>query len=544
MKDLVQALERRLALERAARWAAELELERCRQDAARMSARQEALLSDRTAEIARARDEAIASSGAKSAFVANVSHEIRTPLTSIIGFAELLLDDRAAPIDRNEAVQTIIRNGRHLLSMVNDILDLSKIETGQVRAERIDFPLPVLLRELTELVAGKVEERHLEFRVEPVLPLPAAVRTDPVRLKQILLNLIANAVKFTRTGSVTLGLAWNAPSRVLRLTVTDTGIGMTPEQLAGLFQPFTQADISTTRKFGGTGLGLYISKQLCDLLGARITVDSEPGRGSAFHVDIDQTDIESAAELLTFEGDLIDFDRQPFVVTQVSVPELQGCVLVVDDGEDIRRLVHAYLQQAGLTVETAVDGGEAIAMGTQRKYDLVLMDMQMPGIDGVSATRALRARGVATPIVALTANVMKSDVRRYRAAGCTDVLAKPIDREAFYDVVERLLGHSLAGAALMVQPDLQATLDALRDEFLAGLPSHLERLAKALGDGDWPAAQSVAHTIKGTAGSFGFPALTDVAGLAELAIRAEEFGRAAAICGRLLDSGSRALQSA
>jgi signal transduction histidine kinase/CheY-like chemotaxis protein len=544
MKDLVEALERRLAIERSARRAAEAQLAQCHQEMARASALQDDLLRERTAEIARARDDAIASSGAKSAFVANVSHEIRTPLTSIIGFAELLLDPEAAEVGRRESLQTIVRNGRHLLSMVNDILDLSKIETRQVLVERVDVPLPVLLRELTELVAGRVEERGLEFRVEPILPLPAVVRTDPVRLKQVLVNFFGNAVKFTRTGSITLGLAWDAETNTLQFSVADTGIGMTPDQLGRLFQPFVQADVSTTRKFGGTGLGLYISKQLADLLGACITVDSRPGRGSTFRLQLAQPEAEAGVELLTMEGDLIDFDRQPFVITQVSVPELQGCVLIADDSADIRRLLKAYLGQAGLDVEMAVDRREAVEKGVGRRFDLILMDMQMPEVDGESATRALRARGVVAPIVAVTANVRASDIRRYREAGCTDVLAKPIDRAAFYDVLARRLHGDMPGSSVPVPPELRATLDALRAEFLAGLPSELKRLQRALGDKDWVAARAVAHTLKGTAGSFGFGMLTEVAGLAELAILAKEDARAATLCERVVEEGRHALQLA
>lgn len=543
MKDLVEALERRLARERIARRAAEDQLALHRQHAA-ASARQESLLRERTTEMARARDEAVASSGAKSAFVANVSHEIRTPLTSIIGFAELLLDPGTSEVDRQEAVRTIIRNGRHLLAMVNDILDVSKIETRQVAVERVDVPLPVLLRELTELVSGRVEERCLEFRVEPALPLPATVHTDPVRLKQILVNFFGNAVKFTRTGAVTLGLAWNADARSLRFSVADTGIGMTPEQVSRLFKPFAQADVSTTRKFGGTGLGLYISRQLAQLLGARITVDSEPGRGSVFHLDLSQPDADADGELLTMEGDLIDLDRQPFVVTQVSPPELQGRVLVADDSPDIRRLLEAYLRQAGLEVETATDGREAVDKALRQPFDLILMDMQMPRLDGLGALRALRTGGAAAPIVAVTANVRASEVRRYREAGCADVVAKPIDREVFYEVVGRLLAGALPASAEEMPPEVQAMLDALRDKFLAGLPAELERLEQACRRRDWPSALVVAHGLKGTAGSFGFPELTRIAGLAELAIRADEPVRAATICRRVVEEGERALKRA
>jgi len=543
MKQLVDALERRLALEREARQQAEAELARCKRELDARALGQDALVRERTDELMLARDEAIAASSAKSAFLANMSHEIRTPLTSIIGFAELLLDPPSDGIDHRHALQTIIRNGRHLQEILDDILDLSKIETRRIDIESVELPLPVLLRELTTLVNGRIEERGLEFRVEPTLPLPGRLRTDPVRLKQILVNFFSNAIKFTQAGSITLRLAWDEAANTLRLTVADTGLGMTPSQLLRLFQPFSQADVSTTRKFGGTGLGLYISSQLAALLGGRILVDSEPGRGSAFHLDLMLAEPVSHSDLLTLEGDLIDYGHEPFAVTAVPIPDLAGSVLVAEDSPDIRRLLGAYLQQAGLCAEFAVNGREAVEQALQGDFDLVLMDIQMPELDGVAATRMLRAAGLSVPIVALTANVMKSDVQRYREAGCTDVLAKPVDREAFYEVVARWMTGRLAPLDAHDDAELQAAIAELRVEFLAGLPSQLEALTKARQREDWTSVRSLAHVVKGTAGSYGFQRLTDLAGVTELAVVAGEPGRADRLCGQLIEEGRCVLAS-
>lgn len=543
MKDLVEMLEHRLAVERVARLAAERQLAQSHQALARLAERQDVLVRERTARIENARDEAVAASSAKSAFVANVSHEIRTPLTSIIGFAELLLDGAASSVDRQEAVQTIIRNGRHLLGLVNDILDLSKVETGRAEPERIGVPVPALLRELGELVAGRAAERGLDFRIVPLLPLPATLLTDPVRLKQILLNLVGNAIKFTPAGAITLGLAWTASTGVLRFSVADTGIGMSPPQVERLFQPFVQADASTTREFGGTGLGLYLSRKLAGLLGATISVESEPGRGSVFHLDLAPPESGWAPALLHHEGDLVEIDRPPFAITQVGAPDLQGRVLVADDSADIRRLLLAYLQEAGLSVVTVRDGSEAVQAVARQSFDLILMDVQMPRLDGPSATRVLRAQGVRAPIVALTANVMPADVRRCRDAGCIEVLAKPIDREAFYDLLARTLGAASAPSCDPLPVELRSTLAALRVEFLQALPGELARLDLAVHASDWATARGVAHSLKGTAGSFGFHALTQVAGLAELAIRAQAYERALGLCERVGQEGRQALGS-
>ncbi len=219
-------------------------------------------------------------------------------------------------------------------------------------------------------------------------------------------------------------------------------------------------------------------------------------------------------------------------------------MLVADDSADIRRLLAAYLVQAGLEVETAVDGQDAVDQGLARPFDLILMDMQMPALDGVGAARALRAGGATAPIVAVTANVRASEVRRYREAGCAEVLAKPIDRDAFYDAIGRCLRGAVPALPEGVPADLQAALDVLRAEFLAGLPTQLERLERARRDRDWAAACAVAHSLKGTAGSYGFPELTEAAGLAELAILADEFTRASTICARVVAVGRRALRLA
>ena len=544
VNELVDLLERRLARERAARKQAEsllegrsLELYNLSSELRNLTGLQEELIQRRTDELRRARDEAVAASSAKSAFLANMSHEIRTPLTSIIGFAELLLTRDVAADEKEAAVRTIIRNGRHLLDVINDILDLSKIETGQVELERIDIDLPILLRDLVTLVAGRAEEKSLEFAVQPHLPLPARFAGDPVRLKQILLNLCSNAIKFTQRGSVRISVRYQADPPALSFTVSDTGIGMTPEQQSRLFQPFVQADVSTTRRYGGTGLGLYLSNQLAAALGARIRVRSEPGKGSRFQLVLPLPAAVPADELLTLEGDLRIYERAEFAISAFAAPDLRGRVLLAEDGVDNQRLLAAYLRQAGLDVTVVGNGRDAVETALRREFELVLMDIQMPVLDGVAATQMLRGAGYSRPIVALTANVMKSDVQRYREIGCDDVLAKPVERERFYQVIAALVGAATQPAGIEGDDDYAREIAALAAEFRAGLPAQIDRIRAALTRDDWSELKSLLHTLKGTAGSYGYGRLTDLSAEVEAELSAGRMERATVLCeGLILDA--------
>jgi signal transduction histidine kinase/CheY-like chemotaxis protein len=511
MNQLVEMLERRLNAERDERKKLQAQLAmRDVQDPAVLTDRLERLIAERTHALRVARDEAVAASHTKSSFLANMSHEIRTPLTSIIGFAEVLQDPEVAADDKADAARTIIRNGRHLLEVINDILDLSKIESNQLALEQIEVGLPKLLSDIQALAAGRAEEKSLLFTIGHHLPLPPTLRTDPVRLKQILLNFCSNAIKFSDEGEVRLEVRHDAARARLCFEVTDTGIGMSQREIARLFKPFVQADVSTTRKFGGTGLGLYISKQLADMLGGEIHVASEPGRGSRFTLTVPVGVQARPIEMLTDSRDFDDFQRPAFQITAIEVPALSGRVLVAEDGADNRRLLGTYLRQAGLEFDMVGNGSLAVERALANDYALVLMDIQMPVMDGVSATRRLRASGYGGAIVALTANVMQADVAQYRQCGCDDVLAKPIDRARFYAVLQTHVG--VTALPEPAQDDAYAReLAGLTAEFVAGLPATFDAIDCAVRVADWAALGALLHTLKGTAGSYGFAPITAMA---------------------------------
>ncbi|MHC5024915.1 MAG: CHASE domain-containing protein, partial [Planctomycetota bacterium] len=362
-----------------------------------------------------------AANRSKSEFLANMSHEIRTPMTAILGYADLLLAPGQADAEQAEnAVRTIRRNGEHLLAIINDILDLSKIECGKMQVEEMSVAPWQLVREVAALMRVRAEGKGLSLNVECGFPMPRTIRTDPVRLRQILVNLVGNAVKFTETGGVRILVHVDppeAPEPRLRLDVLDTGIGLTDEQQSRLFQSFSQADSSTTRRFGGSGLGLTISRRLAQILGGDITVESMSGGGSRFVVSVctgsldgvEMLDSEEEAVNTLETGDATDPSAPAPAAAAAADAPLAGRVLLAEDGPDNQRLIGVFLRRAGLDVDIATNGQEAVeqavaALERNAPYDLILMDMQMPVMDGYTATRTLRSSGYTLPIVALTAH--------------------------------------------------------------------------------------------------------------------------------------------
>jgi signal transduction histidine kinase/ActR/RegA family two-component response regulator len=404
----------------------------------------------RTEQLAKARDAAEAANHAKSEFLANMSHEIRTPLNAVLGFTELLRHESSnvTATDRKEYLDTIHTSGGHLLQLINDILDLSRVEAGYLEVELRECSPQSLLAEVVALLSVRAKERGLEVNYHWIGPRPESIETDEYRLRQLLMNLVGNAIKFTSTGRVDIlaelervesSEADNAATDgefFLRVAVVDTGIGIDSERLGQVFEPFSQADTSITRRYGGTGLGLAISHRVAAALGGRLEVRSTKDVGSTFTARVAARNVVWADESEESSG-VIEQDQ---IEAEMRFDGLPRKVLIVDDGETNRKLVRLMLEKHGVETAAAVDGREGVDAILGGDFDLVLMDMQMPVLDGIAATRELRDRGVETPIVALTANAMRVDRQLCLDAGCNGYLTKPFQTRQLLKTIRDVFG--------------------------------------------------------------------------------------------------------
>ena len=513
-----------------------------------------------------------AANQAKSQFLSNISHEIRTPLTAIFGYADLLLIPGQSPAEHLDYVQTIRRNGEHLLSIINDVLDLSKIEADRMDVERIPVSLPQVLSDVMSLMRQRAAAKLLGFRVVQATTIPERIDTDPTRLRQVLINLVGNALKFTERGSVEIRVGIDdaaAGGPALRVAVVDTGIGMSGAQEAALFAAFSQVDPTHARRFGGTGLGLSISRRLARLLGGDLTYAANPAGGSVFTLTVPA-------------GDLTGVPRVSDVADVVTAPRptgfepgstaLSGRILLADDSPDNQRLIAFYLTSSGATVELVGDGRAAVERGAAsvragRPYDLVLMDIQMPELDGYGATSALRSLGFTNPIVALTANAMDHERARCLQCGCDGFLTKPIQVDTLLRGVAGFLRQTAKGAnapaavsATVVVAEPAAAGGALFSEmasnpvfapllgvFLQELEGKVATIERAMSVNNVAGARRTVHQIRGSGGSYGYQPISDAAEVAEAALAdpiqtGESAGpavaRLVALCRRALAGGA------
>ncbi|HEY2662448.1 MAG TPA: PAS domain S-box protein [Caulobacteraceae bacterium] len=468
-------------------------------------------------ELQQAKAAAESASRTKSDFLASMSHEIRTPMNAIMGIADLLAKTALSP-EQDKYVQIFRRSGDNLLNLINDILDLSKVEASQLDLERTGFSLSDHLEKVIEMVAPRAHEKSLTLVCKIAPSVSNDLVGDPTRLRQVLLNLLGNAIKFTETGEVSLRVEPDGDCAVptaLRFTVCDTGIGISEEKQSRVFERFTQADSSTTRRFGGSGLGLTISKRLVELMGGRIWVESQIDKGSVFAFAVPfevwaETNRPAAAAVS--------------IGPEAPLPELQ--ILLAEDSPDNCTIALAYLEDTPYRIDVAETGAIACQMFKTGHYDIVLMDRQMPVMDGLTATRTIRAWEKAnnrplTPIIALTASALKGDRETCLAAGCTAYLTKPIKQDVLLQAIRDYSASTARPAPILESEDKTSRANRRLAErtpaYLQNCRQNVLDMDGALDRSDFEAVVIIGHNLRGSGGGFGFQTITEIGAALERA---------------------------
>ncbi|MBA6257839.1 MULTISPECIES: hybrid sensor histidine kinase/response regulator [unclassified Colwellia] len=448
---------------------------------------------------------------AKGAFISTMSHELRTPMTSILGFAESILQDPIEPEEEHRRINKIISNGNYLLQLMNNVLDISKIEVNCLDLENIAVSPVEIMQELEELIGQRATEKKLNLTINYLLPIPGVIQSDPTRLKQILLNLCGNAIKFTEKGGITINISADQQTNLLSFSVVDTGIGIPENKIASVFEEFTQVDSSTTRKFGGTGLGLSISKELTQAMGGEMHLTSQEGIGSQFSFSIGM----GAVQVLQWlnEHSAIDKIKHKHNAKEYKIPTLTGNILLAEDWPDNQELIRLYVERTGAKVTLVENGQLAVEVALSNDFDMVLMDVQMPEVDGIEATKILRATGFSKPIIALTANISNNDIELYLKSGFSGHLKKPIEIQTFYQT----LANILPTASIDLEPSVAKNIKQVEQQqvlintFIEGLPTILAEIQQMAEEKNWLKLQNLLHNLKGLGGSFGFPEVSQQA---------------------------------
>ena len=515
-----------------------------------LNATLETRVNERTNELVNAKELADSASRAKSDFLSNMSHEIRTPLTAIIGFSEALLANDFSKQEHKDITSKIVRNGKHLQQIIDDILDLSKIESGRLELEKVNTSLFVVMEEIDSMLGVCARDKGLEFRINYHFPLPEQIQTDPTSLKQILINLVSNAIKFTVEGFVQVDVRCDDTYRNIIFEVSDSGIGMKHQEVEHVFDPFTQADSTTTRKYGGTGLGLSISSKLAIANGGKLTCVSEAGKGSHFTLSITNNVIDGVAVVTSLEE--ID-TRNEKLHDHVEIKPLAGNVLLVEDNPDNQQLVKMYVRKTGARLDIVANGQEGVDKALATDYDLIIMDMQMPVLDGLEAIKLLRKNGYAKPVISLTANAMLSHREKCLAAGANDYLVKPIDLAKFYETLNRYLPE--ARQTTDSEPEISdevhkksadfynssSYLDIV-ERFKQKLPTIVAELSEAVDSQNWDVVQSKSHDLKGLGGTLGLHEITDVAGRMNIQVKEKAYDQVAQTSTELQQKSQSILQ--